>query len=64
MTFLEISPHGDSRQLTPSLCLGLRGGGGGEEEGEAGEEEGGSFLRHHRITEVMAGRPLQDQQLA
>lgn len=36
MTFLEISPHGDSRQLTPSLCLGLMGVGMGvEKEGEA-----------------------------
>lgn len=27
MTFLEISPHGDSRQLAPSHWLGLRGAG-------------------------------------
>lgn len=28
MTFLEISPHGDSGQLAPSHWLGLRGEGG------------------------------------
>lgn len=33
MTFLEISSHGDSRQLAPSLYLGLGRGG---EKGDTG----------------------------
>lgn len=38
------------------------GGGGGQAEAGGGGK--GVFLRHHRITEVRVGRPLQDQQLA
>lgn len=38
---------------TRPLTLAWWGGRGGE----------GAFLRHHRITAVRVGRPLQDQQL-
>ena len=44
----------------PGVCKGW----GMEGQAEAGGGGKGVFLRHHRITGVRVGRPLQDQQLA